>query len=92
VALGARTVDVVRLVVGEELRLDMGIVAGVILDLFTTRILASLLYGVTPTDPITNAEAGLILLTLALLASLLPARADARVDALVALRREVVDQ
>jgi ABC-type antimicrobial peptide transport system permease subunit len=88
VALGARTADVVRLAVGQELRLDTGIVAGVILDLFTTRILASLLYGVTPTDPITIAEAALILLTRALLASLLAARAAARVDPLVALRRE----
>ena len=89
VALGAQTVDLVRLVVGQGLRLAaVGIGAGVLLALLTTRILAGLLYGVKPTDPITIALAALVLLTAVLLASLLPARSAAAVDPLLALRRE----
>jgi ABC-type antimicrobial peptide transport system permease subunit len=89
VALGAQTADLVRLVVGQGLRLAaVGIAAGVLLAVFTTRILANLLYGVKPTDPITIALASLVLLTAVLVASLLPARSAAAVDPLVALRRE----
>jgi len=89
VALGAQTADLVRLVVGQGLRLAaVGIGSGVLLALLTTRILASLLYGVKPTDPITIALAALVLLAAVLLASLLPARSAAAVDPLVALRRE----
>jgi putative ABC transport system permease protein len=89
VALGAQTVDLVRLVLGQGLRLAaVGIGAGVLLALLTTRILAGLLYGVKPTDPTTIALAALVLLTAVLLASLLPARSAAAVDPLLALRRE----
>jgi predicted permease len=89
VALGARTGDLIRLVLGQGLRLAMiGIAAGVLLALFSTRILANLLYGVKPTDPTTIAVAALILIAAVLLASLLPARAAAAVDPLVTLRRE----
>jgi putative ABC transport system permease protein len=89
VALGAQTVDLVRLVVGQGLRLAAaGIASGVVLALFTTRILASLLYGVKPTDPIAIVLAALVLLSAVFLASLLPARSAAAVDPLVALRRE----
>jgi putative ABC transport system permease protein len=89
VALGAQTTDLVRMVVGQGLRLAcVGIAAGVLLALFATRILASLLYGVKPTDPIIIAVSALVLFGAVLLASLLPARAAAGVDPLVALRRE----
>lgn len=59
VALGAQTNHLVRLVVGQGLRpAAIGIAAGLLLALFTTRILASLLYGVKPTDPITHRLGG----------------------------------
>ena len=88
-ALGAQTGDLVRLVLGHGLRLAIiGIAVGILLALSTTRILASLLYGVKPTDPIIIAVAALVLVAAVVLASLLPARSAAAVDPLVALRRE----
>ena len=89
VALGAQTADLVRLVVGEGLRLAaIGIAAGVLAAMFATRILASLLYGVKPADPLPIIVAALALLAAVLLASLIPARTAASVDPLLALRRD----
>ena len=89
VALAAQTADLVRLVVGQRLRLAaIGIATGVLLALFTTRILASLLYGVKPADPAAIATAAVVLLGAVLLASPLPARSAAAIDPLVTLRRE----
>ena len=89
VALGAQTGDLVRLVVGHGLRLAaIGIAAGVLAALFAARILASLLYGVTPTDPLPIIVAAPALLAAVLLASLIPARTAAAVDPLLALRRD----
>jgi predicted permease len=89
VALGAQTSDLFRLVVGQALKLaTVGIAVGVLLTLVTTRGLASLLYEVKATNPITIAMASLVLLVAVLLAALLPARRAAAVDPLEALRRE----
>jgi putative ABC transport system permease protein len=88
-ALGARASDLVRMVVGNGLRLALaGIAAGVLGALALTRIIAGLLYGVKPTDVTTFIAAALVLLAAVLLAALIPARAAARVDPLVALRQE----
>ncbi len=88
-ALGARARDLVRMVVGQGLRLAlMGIAAGVLAALAMTRVIASLLYGVKPTDIATFIAAALLLLTAVVLAGLIPARAAARVDPMIALRQD----
>ncbi|HYL77156.1 MAG TPA: ABC transporter permease [Bryobacteraceae bacterium] len=88
-ALGAGVNDVIRMVVGQGLRLAVaGITAGILAALAATRILASMLYGAKPTDPLTFTTAALILLTAAALAAILPARAAARVDPMKSLRDE----
>ena len=88
-ALGARAGDLVRMVVGQGLRLALaGIAAGVLGALALTRIIAGLLYGVKPTDAATFIAAAFVLLIAVLLAALIPARAAARVDPMVALRQD----
>jgi putative ABC transport system permease protein len=88
-ALGARTADVMRLVMRKGLVLTVaGIGLGVVGSLALTRFLKSLLFGVTPTDKVTFVAVGLILLVAALLACLIPARRAAKVDPLVALKYE----
>ena len=88
-ALGAERKDVLKLVVGEGSRLALaGAGLGIAGALALTRFLSSLLYGVTPTDPLTLVAGSLILTTVALLASYIPARRAANVDPMVALRYE----
>jgi putative ABC transport system permease protein len=89
VALGARRGDVVRLVLGQGLRVTaIGIVFGVAGALVLTRFLQSLLYEVRPTDPPTFVGVLLLLVTVSAAASYLPARRAVRVDPMVALRYE----
>jgi ABC-type antimicrobial peptide transport system permease subunit len=89
VALGAQPGDVLRLTLGRGIRLTLlGLGLGLLGALLLTRVMASLLYGVTATDPATFAAVAALLAVVALLASYLPARRAARVDPVVALRSE----
>ena len=88
-ALGAQKSHVVKLTVGQGLRLVLGgVVIGLVGSLILTRLMSSLLFRVTATDPATMVTISLVLVGVALLASYLPARRAARVDPLVALRYE----
>ncbi len=88
-AMGARSGDVLRLVLGQGQRVTaIGIVFGVAGALVLTRFLQSLLYEVQPTDPPTFVVVLLLLVSVSLAASYLPARRAMRVDPMVALRYE----
>jgi len=88
-ALGAQKVDVLGMVIGEGLKLTLiGVATGMAGGLALTRFLSSLLYGVTPTDPVTFVVVSAILTGVAILASYIPARRAASVDPMVALRYE----
>ncbi len=91
-ALGAVQRDVLRMVIGQGLRLAVaGVAIGAVAALLLARLLASfsnLLYGVGPNDPLTLVAVSAVLISVALLACYLPARRAARVDPMVALRNE----
>ncbi|MGH7504380.1 MAG: FtsX-like permease family protein, partial [Longimicrobiales bacterium] len=89
VALGAERRDVARLILSHALRLAAaGVALGVLGGLAATRLMESVLFGIAPTDPLTFIAVPLLLGTVAVLATWLPARSAARVDPLVALRAE----
>jgi MacB-like periplasmic core domain/FtsX-like permease family len=88
-ALGAEYRDVLRLIVGKGLLLtSAGVLIGIAAALALTRLLTGLLFGVTPNDPSTFAAVVVLLATVSLAASLVPARRAARIDPIVALRYE----
>jgi putative ABC transport system permease protein len=89
VALGARSWDVLTMILTQGLRtILIGIAIGVAGSLAITRLLRSMLFGVTATDPLTFAAVILLLSGTALLACYIPARRATKVDPMVALREE----
>ena len=88
-ALGARSGNILRMVLRQGLGLAIaGAAVGLICALVVSHLMAGLLYGVRPTDPLTFAGVALLLIGVALLACYIPARRAIRVDPLVALRHE----
>jgi predicted permease len=89
VALGARRSDVMRLILGQGLRLTlMGMGIGIVCSVALTWVLRSVLYGITATDPVSFLAVAALLTTVALAASYVPARWATRVDPMRALRSE----
>jgi putative ABC transport system permease protein len=88
-ALGAQRVTIFRLVIGQAVLLvGLGIVLGVVAALGVSRLLVSLLVGVSSYDPFTFVSVSAVLMAVALLACYLPARRAMQVDPMVALRHE----
>jgi ABC-type antimicrobial peptide transport system permease subunit len=88
-ALGASAQDVRKMVVRQGMALALaGVIIGVAAALGVTRLMASLLYGVTPRDPIAMTSVALLLVGVALAATYLPARRASQMDPVESLRYE----
>ncbi len=89
IALGARRSDVLRMTVKQGLKLvALGLVCGLAVAFVLTRVMASLLFGVSATDPITFLSIALIQMAVALVASYIPALRATQVDPIIALRAQ----
>jgi putative ABC transport system permease protein len=88
-SIGAQRSDVLRLILGEGARMAaLGVVIGIAASMAITRLMSSLLFGISATDPVTFVCVAVLLSLVALLASYIPARRAMRVDPIVALRYE----
>jgi len=88
-ALGASRQDMLRLILGRGLTLSLiGVGLGIAGALALMQFLTSLLYGVRPTDPVTFVAVSLLLITVSLVATYIPARRATKVDPMAALRYE----
>jgi putative ABC transport system permease protein len=89
IALGAKPGDVIGMIVGRGMRLTLiGAAAGLALSIGLTRLMSTLLFGVSATDPLTFAAVSLLLAGVALAACFIPARRAAKLDPMIALRCE----
>ena len=88
-AVGARGLDVLGMILREALRLVViGVFLGLVVALLTMKLIASLLFGLEPTDPLTLIMSTVVMLTIAAFAGWLPAWRAARIDPVFALRHE----
>jgi putative ABC transport system permease protein len=88
-ALGAQRLDVIRMILGQGVRLALiGVAIGVVAAFVLTRLMASQLFEVSVTDPLTFGGVALMLIVVAIVACYIPARRAAKVDPMVALRYE----
>jgi putative ABC transport system permease protein len=89
IALGAQSRNVLRLVLGDGLKMTVtGVLVGLLAAFGLTRLLTGMVYGVSTTDPATFAAIATLLIVVALLACYIPARRATKVDPLIALRYE----
>ena len=88
-ALGAQPRHVLRLVVGESLRIVLiGVVVGALGAYVASQMIRQMLFGVTPTDPLTFTVAAVLMVSVAVIASLFPAYRALKTDPIIALRAE----
>jgi len=89
IALGAQTGDILKLVFAEGMALAMaGLLAGIVLSLFLTRYMASLLFGITPNNALAFSSVAAVIALVVCIACLLPARSATKVDPMTALRTD----